>query len=263
VLASLAGLHHLTNIGVDGDLLSGQLAIANCPVLENLAGLENLKAVSTLGLNGNAGLKNLSGLENLDTIRLDFRFFENHALENLSALAGVKSALQGNIILRDNDALSTLSGIGNMDFSMLQNLELTESEALTGCAQPNICAYLEGGGVSEISGNEVGCNSAAEVLAACSVGTVSASSGAGFQVFPNPLPEGEPLQILLENDFLGTVQVEILSLDGRVLYVFEKEKTTRRVNVGEVLNLADVGGSVFFVRVSDGTSSETRLVLKF
>jgi hypothetical protein len=259
-LASLAGLQHLTNIGADGDPFSGQLTIANCPVLENLAGLENLKAVSTLGLNGNAGLKNLSGLENLDTIRLDFRFFENHALENLNALAGVKSVLQGNIILRNNDALTTLNGIGNMDFSMLQNLELTESEALTGCAQPNICAYLEGGAASEISGNEVGCNSAAEVLAACSVGTISASSGAGFQVFPNPLPEGETLQILLENDFFGAVKFEILSLDGRVLQVFEKEKTTP--NVSEVLNLADVGGSAFFVRVSDGISSGTRLVVK-
>jgi hypothetical protein len=31
---------------------------------------------------------------------------------------------------------------------------------------------------------------------------------------------------------------------------------------GEVLNLADVGGSAFFVRVSDGASSGTRLVIK-
>jgi hypothetical protein len=35
-LAALAGLHHLTNVGADGDPFSGQLAIANCPKLENL-----------------------------------------------------------------------------------------------------------------------------------------------------------------------------------------------------------------------------------
>lgn len=260
VLPSLAGLHHLTNVGTEGDSFSGQLVIADCPALENLAGLENLNAVSTLALQTNANLKNLSGLENLDTIRTGLSFFENHLLENLNALAGVKSALKGNITVRNNDALTELSGIGLLDFSMLQHLELTGSASLSGCAQPNICAYLEGGGAATIGSNESGCNSVAEVLAACSVGTVSASSGAGFQVFPNPLPHGEPLQILLENDFFGTVKIEILNLDGRVLQVFETEKTAH--NVGEVLNLGDVPNA-FFVRVSDGETSVTRLVLGF
>ena len=239
--------------------MSGQLVIANCPLLENLAGLENLKSISTLGLNENAGLKNLSGLENLDTIRLDFRFFENHALENLSALAGVKSALQGNIILRNNDALTALNGIGNMDFSMLKNLELTESAALAGCAQPNICAYLEGGGTSEINGNEVGCNSAAEVLAACTVGTISPDGASTFRVFPNPFSEDKPLQILLKNDFFGTVKIEVLRLDGRVLQTFFKEKIAE--NLVGILYLDDDYGS-FFVRVSDRERTAAQLVFK-
>jgi len=81
-----------------------------------------------------------------------------------------------------------------------------------------------------------------------------------FQVFPNPISAGQPLQILLENDFFGTVKIEILSLDGRVLQVFEKGKTTR--SAGEVLNLTDVP-TAFFVRVSDGQTSASRLVLKF
>jgi len=418
-LASLAGLHHLTNVGSDG--FFGQLAIANCPLLENLSGLENLKSVTSLLLQENAGLKNLSGLDSLDTIREDLRFFDNPILESLHALAGVESALQDAFIVRNNDALTTLNGIGNMDFSMLKNLELTESEALAGCAQPNICAYLDAGGMAEISANEFGCNSAGEVLAVCSSpltallggggdiclgesldltifftgaapftfalaengvpqppvttsnnphtvsvepvsgtvftlvsvsntqgsglaggstsvsvfplpqavivapdticpgdttlltasggtgfqwntgqqtaqievqpaatttyavtvsdayactatatwtvvvkdctsGTFSASSGVNFQVFPNPLPEGEALQILLENDFLGTVKVEILGLDGRVLQTVFEEKTTR--TVGKVLNLAAVPNA-FFVRVSDGQTSATRLVVKF
>jgi hypothetical protein len=77
------------------------------------------------------------------------------------------------------------------------------------------------------------------------------------------LPEGEALQIMLENDFLGTVKVEILSLDGRVLQTFLEEKTDQRLNVGRVLNPSDVGNSAFFVRVSDGQTSATRLVVKF
>jgi hypothetical protein len=96
------------------------------------------------------------------------------------ALAGVESgSARGLSFVRNNDALTTLNGIGNMDFSMLKNIELTESAALAGCAQPNICAYLEGGGASQISGNEVGCNSAAEVLAACSSPLTALLGGGG------------------------------------------------------------------------------------
>lgn len=214
-LASLEGLHRLKNIGAEGDSFSGQLVIADCPSLENLTGLGNLKSVSTLGLQNNAKLKNLSGLENLDTLRLGFGLAGNPALENLNALAGVKSVMQGNIILRNNDALTGLNGIGLLDFSMLQHLELSESAALSGCAQPNICAYLNGGGAATINTNESGCNSVAEVLAACTVGTFSADEASALRVFPNPLPDGEPLQILLENDFFGAVKFEILSEIGR------------------------------------------------
>lgn len=81
-----------------------------------------------------------------------------------------------------------------------------------------------------------------------------------FRVFPNPLPEGEVLQILLENDFSGAVKFEILSLDGRVLHTFFEEKTG--LNVGRVLNPSNVGGSAFYVRISDGEKSAARLVLR-
>ncbi|MFN4253744.1 MAG: FG-GAP-like repeat-containing protein [Saprospiraceae bacterium] len=102
------------------------------------------------------------------------------------------------------------------------------------------------------------------VVKDCTSGVFSAgndSESTGFQVFPNPLPGIEPLQILLENDFAGQVKIEILSLDGRVLRTIFREKTARR----EVFGLRDwpVGGASFFVRVSDGKSSEARLVLCF
>ena len=82
----------------------------------------------------------------------------------------------------------------------------------------------------------------------------------GFQASPNPISDDQPLQILLENDFLGAVKIEILSLDGRVLQTFFKEKIAG--NLVEILYLDDDYGS-FFLRVSDGKTSATRLVLKF
>lgn len=85
-----------------------------------------------------------------------------------------------------------------------------------------------------------------------------------FRVFPNPISESHRLQILLENDFFGTIKFEILSLDGRILETFFEEKTAQQLNVGRVLKPSNVsGGAAFFVRVSDGKTSATRLVLRF
>ncbi len=84
-----------------------------------------------------------------------------------------------------------------------------------------------------------------------------------FQVFPNPVSEGQPLQITLENDFTGTVKFEVLSLDGRVLAAFGEEKTARVLNVSRVLNPAYVDRAAFFLRVSDGKRSATRLVITY
>ena len=74
----------------------------------------------------------------------------------------------------------------------------------------------------------------------------------------------------MENAFLGKVRIEILSIDGRQIARFEREKTAVRqlINVSELINDSEVSNlavvpNVFLVRVSDGKSSATRLVLKF
>jgi len=96
------------------------------------------------------------------------------------------------------------------------------------------------------------------------VSTDEAAQALAFRVFPNPVSDDQMLQIFMENDFFGTVKVTILGLDGRVLDTFFEEKTARQLNVGRVQNPSDVaGGAAFFVRVSDGKTSATRLVLKF
>lgn len=93
--------------------------------------------------------------------------------------------------------------------------------------------------------------------------TVSAgdfSNNSVFHIAPNPVSENQPLRLFLENDFSGTIKVEILSLDGHVLQTFFREKTARIFT--ENLNLAGVGNA-FFVRISDEKTAAVRLVLKF
>ncbi len=261
-LASLTGLQHLENIGTAGDPFSGQIVIADCPLLENLTGLEKLKSISALLLQKNTGLKNLSGVVNLDTIRLDIRLFDNPLLDNMDALASIKSAKLENLLLRNNDALTNLNSLKNMDFSRLQNLEITNSELLSGCVQANICAYLGSGGKATVSDNLLGCNSTTEILDACTSSTADFIQHLSLKIFPNPVSDNQPLQITLENDFTGTVKFDLLSLDGRVLASFGEEKTARVLNVSRVLNPAYVDGAAFFLRVSDGKRSATQLVIK-
>lgn len=92
------------------------------------------------------------------------------------------------------------------------------------------------------------------------VSTADFSENSIFTISPNPISEGQPFQILLENDFFGIVKFEILSLDGRVVSVFEKDKTLRK-QVFQTLNLP--GGGSFLVRFSDGRQSVVRFALKF
>jgi len=133
--------------------------------------------------------------------------------------------------------------------------------------RPEDAAALPGGGLALVGYAKPTNSVDVFLLKTSAVPTVSTADVGGaddvLRVFPNPLRAGEPLQILLENDFFGTVKFEILSLDGRVLETFLEEKTARRLNVGRVLNPSDVVGGAFFVRVSDGKTSAVRLVLKF
>lgn len=91
------------------------------------------------------------------------------------------------------------------------------------------------------------------------VSTSDALTAGTFQVAPNPVSKHQPLRVLLENDFSGQVNLECLSLDGRMLYSVFREKTARRA----VFELPDLPtGTSFLVRVSDGKTSATRLVLQ-
>lgn len=78
-------------------------------------------------------------------------------------------------------------------------------------------------------------------------------------IFPNPLPGGAPLRVLLENDFFGTVKMKVFSPDGRRLQTLEVEKTERR-QVFELKKLP--GHGAFFVRISAGVHSVGRLVVR-
>lgn len=278
-LVSLAGLGGLRKIGRDFWLSD------TASVLQNFAGMENLDTIGRqLQLWQLGGVKNLAGFNNLKSAGISASYC--NALESLKGIENLESALwvslYANANLKSLDGLQGLQIIAGDTFSALQildnpvlddlwalhhpvtinALQIERNPNLSACSVEAICRYLENDDPAEtvIAENLANCNSIAEVESGCIVSTDVASQNFDFQVWPNPVSDGQPLQILLENDFFGTVKFEILGLDERVLQVFEKEKTASKVIVG--LHLNDIP-TVFLVRASDGKNSGTRLALKF
>ena len=86
----------------------------------------------------------------------------------------------------------------------------------------------------------------------------------GFSVSPNPMYAGESLFITLENDFIGQVKVEVLSLDGRIFNTFFLEKNEQKITWMlpgfPYLDRAIV--TAWIVRISDERHVATKLLLK-
>lgn len=257
VLKSFAGFENLDTIGrqlqlwqlggvknLEGfkNLKSAGISAAYCGALESLKGLENLESARWVSLFANARLKSLDGLQGLKTI----------AGDTLSVLQ-----------ISDNPALDDLWALQHP--VSISALQIERNPKLGACSVEAICRYLENHDQARtvIADNLTGCNSVAEVEAGCIVSTGDASQKLDFRVSPNPVSDGEPLQILLENDFFGAVKIEILSLDGRVLQTFWEEKTDWRLNVRKIQNPFDVAGRAFIVRASNGKAAATQRVLRF
>lgn len=82
-----------------------------------------------------------------------------------------------------------------------------------------------------------------------------------LRVSPNPILDGQPLQISWENEITGDLKIEFLALDGRVLHTVFREKTTQAFV--ERFQVSETWPGVFAVRVLDGNNTATRLVFKF
>jgi hypothetical protein len=229
-LKSLAGLDKL-----DKALLN----IENCDSLQTLSGLNAYKTSYSITLSDNDRLNSLDGLENLEK----FEWFFS---------AGI--FLENNPVLEDLNAL---------DRSIpMQLLEIKNNSALSICSVQSICDFLsDSTHQASIIGNSPNCNSDFEILSFCTSSTEGASSKKSiFKISPNPLTNGSPLQIYLENDHIGRLKIEIWSLEGRLIQTIFLEKSE-----GAFTGQVPISGNwpeQFVLRVSDNNTSVTRLVFK-
>ncbi|MBK7937995.1 MAG: T9SS type A sorting domain-containing protein [Lewinellaceae bacterium] len=262
-LESIEALSNLTKIG-------DNLYIAGNDLLHNLHGLENIASVGTLGLSY-CSLDSLNGLSNLQVIRNGFYFDHNSTLENFNGLTNLQSIgglFSGIFFVKDNFALKNFKGLENLeifdsispfsprleilrnqnlesltgldsfDLSQVEELYILSNPQLSICNIPPICEYLENGGSATISNNAPGCNSVAEIQAACMVSIEEAFDGKPAVLF-SPNPASDNLQIQITNN--EKWEISLYDLQGRQMF-------RQAVSGGEMIGMKDWPPGIYALR---------------
>ena len=173
-LTSLAGLRSLVTVG-------GKFNIRENPLISDLQGLSSLMSVGEFFNIGNTlNMTSLQGLENLTTIGGSLSVYANESLQNLDALTSLTSAQFVNVSF--NTVLTDISGIENIDPNTIAipyngaDVTITDNPLLSVCEVDFLCDFIvlaasDPDLSTNIQNNATGCNSEAEVDAACNACT--------------------------------------------------------------------------------------------
>lgn len=161
-LVNLNGLDSITSIG-------GLVSILDNNSLINLSGLDNVTSIGGyLTIKNNDVLTSLTGLNNVTSIGGYLTIWDNNTLTSLSGLIKLTS-IGDYLAILDNDILTSLYGLDNIYSYSIEDVHIQNNDSLSFCAVKSICDYLASSTIygAYISNNECGCNSRAEVEAAC------------------------------------------------------------------------------------------------
>lgn len=191
ILVNLNGLENLTNI-------EGALTIADNYLLERIDVFQNISSIGALWIIDNHSLNNLTGLENVVSVSSAIIIDNNEYLTSLIALQNVNS-INGPLIIEENENLESLNGIANINAETISDLSINNNPLLSICAVQSVCDYLANpNGDIEIYNNAPGCDTQAEVEAACvTIGLPDFVDNSVLTIYPNPVKDD--LNILLSN----------------------------------------------------------------
>lgn len=188
-LTSIAGISdHLTNTGIgtfwmintgltdltgmDRVTSAANFYIWFNPNLTSLHGLESLSGNIGGGvyISGNDNLTDISAVSNITGINDgSLELNSNGSLVDASALHNITN-IGGALSIRDNPLLTSLNFLNNslsIENNYDDEVRITGNSQLAVCSLTPICNYLALGKPATIENNAGGCNSIAEVTAAC------------------------------------------------------------------------------------------------
>lgn len=156
------------------------LSVAGCPNITSLNGFHNLASADFgIQLSDNQQLSDISMLDQITKTN----YLDIYTHPNLTSLIGLQNitSIPGIVTFISNDNLTGLQELNNnLIVENAQNVDdkvrILYNPNLALCAVPFLCNYLNNGGVAEINGNANGCNTIAEIVAACPSGCPDADS---------------------------------------------------------------------------------------
>lgn len=245
-LTSLTGLENLITIQTD-------IEIWRNDGLTNLAGLDNVTFVGgSLGINNNPNLNSLTGLDNVIYV-VQLHIEANPSLSSLTGLANITS-IYGDLIISENHSLTNLAGLDNIDAASIYDLSICYNNLLSTCEVQSVCNYLASpsGGI-DIHDNSTGCNSQAEVEAACSFVIVEEiNSEVNFSIYPNPATN----EISIKNiDGIKLEEVNIYNQLGQK--VLQRKVKNNKVDISSLEQ-----GLYIIELVTDKIKSRQKLIIK-
>lgn len=169
-----------------GNLSVGNINSGPGSNLSNITDLSPLAQLIDIGgdltIRGNPNLTNLNGLQNISSVDGILTIISNNSLLNLDELSQITN-LNDFLYLGFNSALNDISGLDGIPSVPDGKLYLVGNTSLSTCEIPLVCDYVENDpNTSDITFNATGCNTPAEVLAACSLLPVELIN---FQAKPN------------------------------------------------------------------------------
>ena len=232
-IGDLEGLNSLTQVG-------DYLQINNCTELDNFSGLNSLTQVGGgFVVSSNNMLTSLQALESLTEISGEFWIGNNISLTSLEGLNNL-IAIDSSFKINGNTNLIDISALENFDPSSIETyLAIMNNYNLSNCAIQSICDYLENPtGLTFIMNNAPGCNSKAEVEAACltSVNDIDANEGITF--FPNPA-----------NDFITISKKRDLPIENAIIYNHLGQKVLAAMPVNNMVDVSGLIPGIYFIEV--------------
>lgn len=213
--------------------------IFNNPLLTDLTGLESLTK-SNVWIENNAGLTSLNGLQGLQESNkwvpsaVGVRIINNQNLTNLNALSNLEDLDRTNILVTNNANLTDISGLDNVSFNTVNQLNISGNANLATCESLMVCNFLSVfPSKANINNNAVGCNSVAEVQAACQPLSINEFTSSDIKVYPNPFIDN--IEVKLPAG-VQNAKLRLMSLTGKVLLSSSINSSTSTIKGIDKLN---------------------------
>jgi hypothetical protein len=224
------------------DIDNFQTIYPNCTELEG-----------NMTISGN-DITDLNELNVVTSIAGDLSIHSNSGLTSLAELDNVTS-IGGILYINDNNALTSLSGLDNIDAGSINNLLISNNDTLSTCEVQSVCDYLTSpNGYIYITNNAPGCDNREEVEAVCeAISVENLTIDSEFLCYPNPSSN----QITIETSRIPhQSNLIIINVDGQKL--INRHITEQKT----VIDLSKLPGGVYFVRLTGEREFEVAKILK-